>query len=206
MKDKPIIFSTEMVKAILDGRKTQTRRVIKPQFSTFWENAQLDPQTLKTRSAQKWRAKYGVYIEVDMATGYWKWIWCPYGKCGDILWVRETFRHDDYQKGEYIYKADIPQLALDEAGDTVRWKPSIHMPKKACRLKLKIKNIGVERIQDISFEDVLAEGVKEQTCPKPQFYTKMWFAHLWDKINKKRGFGWDKNPFVWKIEFEKLST
>ncbi|HEA19679.1 MAG TPA: hypothetical protein ENH87_02025 [Pricia antarctica] len=146
MKERGIIFSSEMVRAILDYRKTETRRVMKPQPP-------------------------GVFR-------------CPYGNPGDILYVRETFMLGKYS-GEIYYKADNNVRFLPE------WKPSIHMPKKFSRIKLKILKIRSERLQQIDNLGCIAEGVGK-------------FVLLWDSLNKKRGFGWDVNPFCWVIKFERI--
>lgn len=171
MNFKPILFSTPMVQAILDGRKTQTRRVIKPQ-----------PLDVVTYADQRvW------YPEV---------IKCPY-EVGDILWVRETFTNSE----EYpfiFYKADADDVSI-------KWKPSIFMPKSACRLFLQVKSVRVERLQDITEEDAIAEGAKHG-----RFYglgqiggsIREGFFELWETINRKGSV--NKNPWVWVIEFEKI--
>ena len=181
MKEKPIIFSTDMVKAILAGKKTQTRRVIKPQ-----------PKYLSYWTVPVWVVK-GEYL-----SGVSKWFtFCPY-QTGQTLWVRETWIQDCDDK---IYKADSEVNPSD-----FKWKPSIFMPRSFARIFLKITNIRVERIQDISEEDVKAEGFTggndlQNPCAKPAI---KWFFYLWNAINKKRGFGWDVNPWVWVIEFERI--
>jgi hypothetical protein len=189
--EKPILFSTPMVQAILDGRKTQTRRICKPipiydrdSGYVFISNVMFDihdgwdiPMYLKDNA--KWEA-------------------------GDILWVRETWRVRQFpnQAKEYFYKASIEEREL------FKWKPSIFMPKEACRIKLLVKNIRVERLCDISEEDAMAEGinlpnyaeqaVKDVYHPAPSDI----YAELWDEIN---GTGsWIKNPWVWVIEFERI--
>ena len=171
MNFRPILFSTPMVQAILDGRKTQTRRVIKPQ-----------PLDVVTYADQRvW------YPEV---------IKCPY-EVGDLLWVRETFIRIENAIDNYYYKTD--------KGVSGKWKPSIFMPKEACRLFLQVKNIRVEQLQDITEEDAFAEGAKHG-----RFYglgqiggsTREGFFELWETINKKGSV--NKNPWVWVIEFEKI--
>jgi len=211
MKEHPIIFSGEMVRAILAGHKTQTRRVIRPQPQGW------DPQ-----------------IETDGIT----WAWCivgdhdyseqirccPYGQPGDTLWVRESacyaFDCDGDVDGICAYRADVDPLsdwhkykfipgteAADWNGHT-GWRPSIHMPRWAARLTLEATGVRVERIQDISEEDVLAEGcglsswgLDQQTGAELGLRTAG-FAELWDSINARRGFGWDTNSWVWVIEFK----
>jgi hypothetical protein len=178
MKEHPILFSTEMVKAILAGNKTQTRRVILRRERDEVGSIRIRPEN---------------NYSVDMILQCFK---CPYGKTGDHLWVRESFSTVD--KGNFIiYKAD--GLTAEEVGiDKIRWKPSIHMPRRFCRIKLEVIDIRVERVQDISIPDVDAEGFgwHDQWDCLPDF------AKTWNNINGKRGFGWDVNPFVWVITFQ----
>jgi hypothetical protein len=180
MKEHPIIFSTEMVRAILKGRKTQTRRILK--------------------------AKPGHIYLTEGDPG------CPYGKIGDRLWVRESF----CKNGELtIYKTDLGAEMLE------RWKPSIHLKRKDARLFLEITNIRVERLQDISEEDCQAEGVKWQwngECEECYQWSVSgdkksdeWFdqaedcyKNLWDSIHKKEN-KWEDNPWVWVIEFKRVT-
>lgn len=179
---KPIIFSTEMVRALLDGRKTQTRRVIKPQPTTkTWEKYLQEEQPC--------------YLN-------------PYGQPGDVLWVRETWadlRGMGFGK-EFAYRADS-WCGDHEDSDSMRcrldygvkWKPSIHMPRKAARLFLEITDIKVERVQDIDDDDAIDEGVGGNINEGPTAA----FAELWDTINAKRGYSWESNPWCWVIEFRR---
>lgn len=169
MKERPIIMSSESVRAILDGRKTQTRRVVKRQDK---------PIRLKD---------------------------CPYGKVGDKLWAKETWRpHEEFEDAQvlYLYKADYP------SGLNVHWKSSRFMPKKAARIWLEITNIRVERVQDISGGDAQKEGWSREQEMFPTINTdykaKNWFQTLWDSLNAKRGYDWDKNSWVWVIEFRQM--
>lgn len=170
-KERPILFSSEMVQAILQGRKTQTRRVVKPRSYICdivdgwpYEMTEDDLQPIK----------------------------CPYGRVGDILWVRETWCWNGYY---YIYRADERNMPF-------RWKPSIHMPKKACRLFLRIANIRVERLHDISSEDIKAEGIV-WTIDYRTSLLDQWEL-LWTSIN---GYdSWNDNPYVWVIEFERIQN
>lgn len=211
MAEKPIIFSSEMVRAILEGRKTQTRRVIKPQ-------PEKDPNGTKYNKSGYWCAIPGVGAMVPVH--YLKTL-CPYGKVGDRLWVRETFgiwcRGDCTPEGRpydpaYLYRATdsppeisirngIPEYALVEP---FRWKPSIFMPKKAARIWLEITAIRVERVQEITLGDIICEG----GIDKPMSFedaVEKWIK-VWDSINKKRGYEWEKNPFVWVIEFRRIDN
>ena len=178
MNEHPILFSTEMIRAILDGRKTQTRRVIKPQYPKFSHGFG------------------GCFFCGDGDDGIIEVagvLYCPYGVPGDTLWVREMWAMAD--NGHTYYRADypasIPMRATKLFGGT-GWKPSIHMPRSASRLTLEVINVRVERVQEISEEDAIAEGVASVDL----------FASLWDTINAKRGYAWDTNPWVWVVEFK----
>jgi hypothetical protein len=179
MKQHPILFSTPMVKAILEGRKTQTRRVHK---------YQIDCEKL-SQYAQDWEIKEFIAL-------------CPFGQPGDRLWVRETFAP---ALGDVAYKADYSQSVLDEPRNKGIWKPSIHMPKTAARIWLEITEVKVELVQNISNEDVIAEGVKADIAtdhPRGVHYTA--FSDLWIKINGNGS--WISNPWVWVVKFKILST
>lgn len=193
MKEHPILFSTEMVKAILDRRKTQTRRVITPQppKGYSYRGNEYNPLLPKFDS-HYWMDGYAM----------WRPATCPYGQPGDMLWVRETFGVIQYDQ-TVIYKADCDIEGLEAASNYLKWKPSIHMPRWASRINLEVTNIRVERVQDISMEDSIAEGIT------PDFYNRTalcwwyeFYGDLWDSINKKRGYGWYLNPWVRVIEFK----
>lgn len=190
--ERPIIFSSEMVRALLDGRKTQTRRVIKTDAD--YNNLSFDGESL---------CEHGV----SMGGDGWTFIHitdCPYGQPGAHLWVRETWGYwgsfpDD---GWVIYRAD---------GDKAqqRWRPSIHMPKKYARIWLEVIAVRAERVQDISEDDAEAEGVDWMTFAHMNSWeyddpAREAFHTLWDSINKKRGYGWASNPWVWVVEFKRL--
>ena len=183
MKERPILFNTEMVKAILDGRKTQTRRIIKPQpYCDFGMVVIEDKKTgaiynIKSLNASRFC--------------------CPYGHPGDRLWVRETFCTDWCD--HVIYKADGGSAVEAGYKHEPRWKPSIHMPRSACRLLLDIVDVRVERLQDITFDDARKEG----SYLASDVDDEGGFINLWDSINLKRGYGWDTNPWVWVIEFRR---
>lgn len=195
MKTRPIIFQPDMVKAILDGRKSQTRRVVKPQPQKQHHMAKDPDLSREGRNIVPWAVLTNAGNVVE------SFIKCPYGVPGDRLWVRETFAFHNfcYPKSEgarITYKADREVHGI-------KWKPSIHMPFTYCRLTLEITNIRVERVQEISIGDIKSEGIADPW--KVAIDTDPWgvFADLWDKMHKKRGFGWSENPWVWVIEFKK---
>lgn len=175
MKERPILFSAPMVRALLDGRKTQTRRVVKPQPTATREEA------IRTYG------KGGTFI---LEAGFFG-VRCPYGQLGDRLWVRETW---GACAGSPVYRADDNATCPDGG----RWKPSIHMPRWASRITLEVTGVRVERLQDISEEDAIAEGVPEQRGDP-------WaFQCLWDSINGARErCSWAANPWVWAITFSR---
>jgi len=188
---KPIIFSTPMVQAILDGRKTQTRRVVKINgcpITSPKESLELTKEGL-------------IYHSFCSMSGYYK----PLCQPGDILWVRETWLKAD---DGYYYKADIKVPSESENLRKTygyKWRPSIFMPREAARIFLLVKDVRVERLQDITEEDAIAEGIRIGIGGEPYFSCRDAFVALWNSINTKRGYGWDTNPWVWVYEFEKIS-
>lgn len=227
--ERPILFSTPMVQALIDGRKTQTRCIIKPQPEDgLWDDDKY-PRGVDS-SLKGWNGTVA-------ATGESKQFKCPYGSPGDMLWVRETHLWDweDYAertKKYFIYKASTPdyQMASGE-----NWLPSIHMPKDAARIWLRLTDIRVERLQDITEEDAKSEGVHENKCEdiascpsllckegcigEGQYYryskpmnfdldpcesAKESFKTLWESINGKES--WGQNLFIWVVSFEVIST
>ncbi len=192
MKERPILMNTENVKAILDGRKTQTRRVIKPQPDfTEYPDGKILPYEWS-----EWMAK----------------VKCPYGQVGDRLWVRETVVIDGYL--DLYYKVDntpLPTPPNDwkgyRGGEWVGNIPSIHMSKWMTSRWLEITEVRVERVQEITEEDVKADFfigqiVNGRLVITPA--TKETAPELWDSINAKRGYGWEVNPWVWVISFRRL--
>lgn len=185
---KPILFSAEMVRAILDGRKSQTRRVIKEKEQDSF---------CQTETGIEWWTGFFGWQPVDLSSPPRKSLKCPYGEPGDELWVRESI----YNCGDSIaYCADDSVLPMSNWP----WKkdklPSIFMPFGASRITLIVKSVRVERIQDISEADVYAEGISSGLIDVyGGGYT---FRAAWDRINAKRGFSWDANPWVFAIEFE----
>ncbi len=225
MNIKPILFSTEMVQAILEGRKTQTRRILKPQpdFNKAWENLGFSEN------------KFGIKTDLEIpdidVTGNFLGVSSPIeidgfkatGLCipnipikihkGDILWVRETWQttwNENKKSWDTIYKADGGYW-IDDDG-IMKWKPSIHMPKKRARIFLEVTNVRVEPLQEISEEDAIAEGVervsiapfvhrfKNYLCNNKFIGPKESFKTLWMKINGIDS--WKANPWVWVYEFK----
>ncbi|MCP4161172.1 MAG: hypothetical protein GY760_13950 [Deltaproteobacteria bacterium] len=180
MNHKPIIFNTQMVKAILNNSKTQTRRIVNPNLLTNLEWLEDDPNHL--------------YVEDEY--GDWNHLlkYAPVNK-GDLLWVRETFSKDP--NDSFIsYRADYDESFWCR----FLWKPSIFLPKKHARIWLKVTDVRVHRIKRISKHDAIEEGVK----PCMHYPSIYYFEKLWDSINKDRGYGWDKNPYVWAYTFKKV--
>jgi hypothetical protein len=219
VKERPILFSTPMVKAILAGRKTVTRRVI-----------QTPPGAYGFYVAKNNKGEItGLYAHDENERtekpdgSEWK-IKCPYNT--DVLWVRETWTDEVNGKENWysFFKADFPMTWKDDYGventmqvDDLKWKPSIFMPKHICRLRLKIKSIRVERLHDITEEDAKREGApmyvpghglltQDELNSDPGYANfinyRMGFEHLWSEINGKES--WEANPWVWVITFEKL--
>lgn len=206
MAERPILFNAEMVKAIIDGRKTQTRRLL--------------------------RNIHAYSIKTDLPANK------PPCKPGDILWVREKWQHvynfDDGDQliegtGRYVYYADNP-MPFDywvdpdtgEHKEQMPWKPSIHMPKEAARIFLRVKEVRVERLQDITVLDAISEGCGGTICDHSNAHPTLgctdclntgWleppdaeFAQLWDTTIKPADherYGWEANPWVWVITFER---
>ena len=175
MKERPILFSGPMVRAILDGRKTQTRRVVKPQ-----------PDWIRPRVSDDGIA-HG-YCGSGPTDG----IKCPYGTVGDRLWVRESWAKSGEVGDATEYRADNP----DPIG--AKWRPSIHMPRWASRIDLEITGIRVERLQEISERDAMAEGCEYLT----NSVARSNFVKLWISINGQDS--WSANPWVWVIEFKRI--
>lgn len=220
MSSKPILFNTEMVKAILDGRKTQTRRVFSKTQLKYFDYAQ---KLGEMSSLDNLHENDFAYI-----------LQFSQYKVGDVLYVRETFNTFsnitmDNEVG-VIYKADNKEVILPCNRDyeceyvfNDKWKPSIHMPKKYARIFLKVTNVGVERLQDISDEDCIKEGIIKVTkdnqvfkfCiyDKKDYSSTPWqdmpknpqevYKNLWNSTTKD-GYKWEDNPYVFVYEFERI--
>jgi hypothetical protein len=185
VEESPILYSGPMVRAIMEGRKTQTRRVAK-----------------LNSSGRVFRGIWNWHIEDPDAI-----LACPYGVAGDRLWVRETMYAPPKPLKDclgYAADGDFPH------GQTYRIVPSIFMPRWACRLRLEIVSVRLDRLQDISEGDAQAEGWFFKNHPMDQVYdpvvmdtARLWYKDLWDSINGKK-HPWSSNPLVWVVEFKKV--
>ncbi len=202
MAEHPILFSGEMVRAILEERKTQTRRVIKPQ-----------PQDIDDCP---WvRSGWAEWTTDTVRHCTCKEIKNPYGNPRDLLWVRETWQAQNLERQWWhdVKRADRElhnwawtnpiEPAYDDAPP--RWLPGIHMPRAASRITLEIVNVRVEQIQSITWQDIVAEGCPPEhhmdNCNGMSHAMFGWYESLWDRINYERGYGWIGNPWVWVVEF-----
>lgn len=199
MKERPILFSGAMVRAILSGQKTQTRRVVNPYPP---EERSIIPY-LPSAIVPQQDGTFAAYTDGRKA----KEFRCPYGQPGDRLWVRETFAAAIYSDGMRFveYKADRSLSDFDGYDDPAggRWRPSIHMPRWASRITLEITDVRVERLQDISEADAEAEGVdflRHVHDGDEGLTARQLFDCLWSSINGDES--WPSNPWVWVIEFK----
>jgi hypothetical protein len=194
MREKPILFSGPMVRAILAGTKTQTRRIVKPQPPTGCTGM----ESIDSPPFQGFRfLPVGLWPE-DPRYGNRS---CPYGQPGGRLWVRETWAWCTKADGHHIYKADgdgIGNCHVD--GD--RWRPSIFMPRWASRITLEITEVRVQRLQEISVQDAIAEGIAKSPTSYPRDERDD-FRDLWDSINANK-YPWASNPYVWALTFKKI--
>ncbi|MCL1789881.1 MAG: hypothetical protein FWG40_00730 [Peptococcaceae bacterium] len=234
-KSKPILFNTSMVQAILDGKKTQTRRVIKPQP----EFRGLNGENCSIR--KNWDGEWCEHIDKPNWGFQWAKTHKPRCEVGDILWVKVTWTEDVFT-GERYYLAGGRCRYGGKPGDEgdcerdylataycdlcektrgwIRWKPSIHMPEDAARIFLLVAGVRAERLQDISEEDAIAEGcaagkgerfLKQGWTACYDFVIPAYYdiAALWDSIYTKKDGGiyaWDKNPWVWVYRFERMEV
>lgn len=212
MKERPIIFNAHSVQAILAGEKTQTRRVVKPQpaGNDFGKAFGYPPGSYTDNSGDLWP--------------------CPYGATGDRLWVREAWLPDppidgswddslfNDGSGKLNYDA-IPErfrspdyclYKTDWKGEEISWRSPMFMPRWASRINLLVTAVRVERLQDITEADAIAEGVQAPVTgssewgePAEAVYE---FMRLWDAMHAKRGYSWESNPYVWAVTFERVDT
>lgn len=200
MKDRPILFSAPMVRAILAGQKTQTRRMVRPIGSDdgfvlqdcgsgWWPYRSDDGESAITRDGNETPHS------------------CPYGQPGDRLWVRETWAYGIHalaaardEDGPFVYSADgSTQGRLCD-----RWRPSIHMPRTASRITLEVIGVRVERLCDISEADATAEGTPNSLHLSGGRFAKENFCHLWETINGEGS--WSTNPWVWVVKFARIKS
>lgn len=228
MAEKPILMSTPMVQAILDDRKGQTRRLdgLKDvnENPDIWFPTRIG--TLHLGPRKKLVCKYGaVFIHRNQEPGPICRTIARY-QPGDILWVRETWcelyvvdalGYTHYDQPMHYYAADgYPDITLYDADgfelddQRIKWKPSIHMPREVARIFLKITGVRVERVQDITENDAVAEGTTNYLMAGGRQHEEMsmraQFSMLWDSLNVKRGYGWEVNPWVWVYEFERVEA
>lgn len=221
MKERPINFRARMVRAILDGRKTQTRRIVMPQPSNGWKLicpglCDQKPVLGEITSKHPKRGKFGVFT-VKQHDGFTErdLIVCPYGQPGDRLWVRESLT---LWPGSLEYKADGNPVPMTTTSHE-QWSwfesyknatcPSIHMPRWASRILLEITDVRVERLQDISEEDAASEGAPceigrlEAAILGTQASYRKGFIRLWESDHGEGS--WIENPWVWVIEFKRIN-
>jgi hypothetical protein len=190
MAIKPILFNTEMVRAILDGRKDATRRIVKGFIpdDAVWGYTAFTP-------------KGYIPCRGTFADGYGEKFFKLPCEPGDILYVRETWKKAP--NGYYYYE----DWQRNDIADVTKWKPSIHMPKEAARIWLKVTDVRVERLQEITSEQICREGVEVEYPHVLNGEEKRYaFSRLWDSTIKKSDldrYGWNANPWVWVIKFER---
>ena len=197
---KPILFNTDMVREILGGRKTVTRRLPSKRIENKWFDyeefvAAVSIPEITSLTEKEFYEQYPPY------------------QPGDVLYVREIWG-EGYEEGSYIYKADDKLVNLPEFKKSSKliYHPSIHMPKEAARIFLKVTNVRVERLQCMSWDDICNEGITPDSNIRDRFSFEMLcnkFKNIWDSTIKKSDlerYGWDANPWVWVIEFERLEV
>lgn len=206
VREHPILFSGPMIRAILDGTKTQTRRVVMLRRADDELTPDHGVKRVLRHITEWWRARSGHYT-------------CPFGQVGERLWVRETFwlhnlgesterKRIEYQAGgdKILWQSEIVPA---QWRGLCHWRPSIHMPRWASRLTLELTaTVRVERVQDISHEDAVAEGcadsdVGQELIPYHSYAIANYRA-LWNELNAARGYGWDANPLVWVLSFARV--
>ncbi len=224
MNTKPMIFTTENIRGIRDGRKTMTRRVIKPQPS----EGGLEWCTAADGAFGAWQDPLLLLDEHSEDGGPCQRV-CPYGVPGDLLWLREPHL---VVGGPHCEDPRVVYRATNDGPDawvSPRWTPSIFMPRRFSRLTLHVSTVRVERVQDISEENAKAEGVPQNWCGELSGWSaekhgylgtvdtgednggeayyrtaREAFAELWDSINAKRGYSYESNPWVWVIEWDRV--
>jgi hypothetical protein len=210
VKERPIIFTADSVRGILEGRKTQTRRVVKPQpqgsghHGPTWGRYQ--------PACKEWEFWGPIDPETKRALLYEHGVHrCPYGLPGDHLWVREVYRtvgrrHRGTERRSLLYPATCEPGSVRGPFKSPRF-----MPRWASRITLEVLDVRVQRVQEISDADAVAEGMPKNSPimyadePAHELFSAAAYRVAWDSINAKRGFGWDKNPWVWAVSFRRTS-
>ena len=221
MRERPILFNTEMVRSILDGRKTCTRRVIKfPDGMTGHPIGKAGDSSNPLGVMYPGGIKRPPYQPGDILYVRETFTWCPCWDCGldttpDGCKNPVIYDFKKKEHGCYMYRASCEDSKYSSADN---WHPSIHMPKEAARIFLKVTNVRVERLQEITDDGCIAEGVYPSpcrkcnatfgcdTCPDEGYHETDGFSELWNSTIKKSDldrYGWDANPYVWVIEFER---
>lgn len=221
MKETGMLFKTEMVRALLDGRKTQTRRIVKGQ--EFWGDAAINARPI---DGGLWRIEGATQINPKLHDNSVTFVdvKSPFGQAGDRIWVRETWQHSNYPFGPYedgcdvFYRADFlndvhgPDGELSPEGRYRFWNASIHMPRTASRILLEITDVRIERLHDISEADAIAEGARAIECDHIRYSceeigcygdtAKAALRGIWEST----GGQWEPNQWVWVYEFKPLYT
>ncbi|WP_394521668.1 hypothetical protein C1N60_08765 [Pantoea sp. SGAir0184] len=201
MKERGMIFNAEMVRAVLDGSKTQTRRMLTPRQLKMIDTAAAIGECYPLESGYQHENSQSYYRE-----------WCPFGAVGDRLWVRETFGFSIRSVGgspheQVVYRASKPDAVrlydCNGKPDPMKWTPSIHMRRKYSRITLEITGVRVERLQDISDIDAIAEGCSTADMRSGDSARDV-YARLWSSIYGADS--WQANPWVWVIEFKRVEV
>lgn len=193
MTERGMIFNADMVRAVLDGRKTQTRRMLTPRQLKMIDTAAAIGECYPLESGHQHENSQSYYRE-----------WCPFGGVGDRLWVRETFAPGLCTATTIAYRATHKPEDLEEGWyERIKWTPSIHMPRWASRITLEITGVRVERLASVSKEDARAEGYPtERATDGGNSDPWLWFRDLWDGLYPEQSF--KVNPWVWVIEFKRV--
>ncbi|PNK64475.1 hypothetical protein A6J33_017665 [Pantoea sp. FDAARGOS_194] len=216
MRERPILLNADMVRAVLNGSKTQTRRIITPQpFDRSW--ARHDHQIeIASGRAENGDEIDGLLAYTKSSGGEWH-AFCPFGQPGDRLWVRETFRVHSRATdvATLVYKASgrqswteqthrVPASVCNKPAVIEKWTPSIHMPRWASRITLEITGVRVERLTALSDDDARNEGCPAQLPhnPEDEHQARTWFRGLWSEIYGEES--WQANLWVWVIEFKRV--
>jgi hypothetical protein len=223
VKERPILFSGPMVRALIEGRKTQTRRAVKAPIDFIgaggrhggdWD----DPNEWGWEDPEN--PSEFIVLGRDPREQYMTPLACPYGQAGDRLWVRETWRIEDFEvhgpraSAAIVYRADgAKNLSSRFECDTgpmmsqrCGWRSPIHMPRMMSRITLEIVGVRAERLQGISEKDAWAEGFPDPDGRNREYAdrARYWYRNLWDEINGKR-YPWASNPWVWVLEFKVIA-